>query len=267
MNEELGRDYIQSVERCLAIITAYTNGKPLMSFVELAGASGLSKPTVRRFLLTLQQLGYVRSNGSKFGLTPKVLGLGYAYLSSLNLTDTVQPLMERLTDQLHESTALVALDGTDIVYINRVHRHRISSITLAVGTRLPAHATSAGHVLLADLMPDALSDYFNSAILSPLTDRTLTTRPSLTERLEIVRRRGWDAVDQELEIGRRSAAAPIRDPSGSVVAALSFSCSTSERSFEKMLEERLPPLLQTAEQISTALGAGSYSPQKKNAQV
>jgi IclR family pca regulon transcriptional regulator len=155
------------------------------------------------------------------------------------------------------------LDGTDIVYINRVHRHRISSITLAVGTRLPAHATSAGHVLLADLMPEALSDYFNSAILSPLTDRTLTTRPFLTERLEIVRRRGWDAVDQELEIGRRSAAAPTRGPSGSVIAALSFSCGTSERSFEKMLEECLPPLLQTAEQISTALGAGSYSSQKK----
>ncbi len=259
MSEDPGRDYIQSIERCLAVINAFTHRKPRMSFREIAAATGLSKPTVRRILITLRHLGYAQSIGSQFGLTPKILALGYAYLSSLDLTDVTQPLMEALTDQLSESTALVALDGADIVYVNRVHRHRISSITLAVGTRLPAHATSTGHVLLADLKPQALEDYFAQANLRALTDRTLTTRTALTERLRLVRARGWDVVDQELEIGRRSAAAPIRDPSGHVIAALSFSCGTSERSYEQVVEDCLPHLLKTAAQISIALGANGYA--------
>ena len=253
-----GRDYIQSAERCLSVIMAFTNGNPRMSFAELAAATGLSKPAVRRVLLTLQHLGYAQSWGTRFGLTPKVLGLGYAYLSSLNLTDVAQPLMEALTDQLRESTALVTLDGTDVVYVSRVHRHRISSITLVVGTRLPAYATASGHVLLADLKADVLEEYFSRADLRPLTARTLTSRTALKKRLSLVRSRGWDAVNQELETGRRSAAAPIRDAGGSVVAALSFSCGTSERSFEQMIEELVPALLETAAKLSTALGADGY---------
>jgi IclR family pca regulon transcriptional regulator len=264
--EMLGGDYIQSVERCLAVITAFTDGKSRMSFSELSTATGLSKPTVRRILLTLQHLGYAYSSGSHFGLTPKVLGLGYAYLSSLNLTAASQPLMEALTDQLRESTALAALDGADVVYVNRVHRHRISSMALAIGTRLPAYATSTGHVLLADLKPDALEDYFACATLRPLTERTLTSRSALMTRLEMVRTRGWDAVDQELEIGRRTAAAPVRDASGSVIAALSVSCGTAGRSFDHMIEEFLPPLRQTANQIGVALGASGYAPRKPKSQ-
>jgi IclR family pca regulon transcriptional regulator len=267
MSDDLGRDYIQSIERCLAVINAFTNGKPRMSFTELSAATGLSKPSVRRVLLTLQHLGYAQSVGTHFGLTPKILGLGYAYLSSLNLTEVTQPLMEALTDELRESTALATLDGVEIVYVNRVHRHRISSITLVVGTRLPAHATSTGHVLLADLKPDALEDYFSNAVLRALTERTLTTRSALEDRLRLVRARGWDVVDQELEIGRRSAAAPIRDPSGSVIAALSFSCGSSEHSHEQLVEELLPPLLRTAAKISAVLGANGYAPRDKTTVV
>lgn len=262
MDDDIGRDYIQSVERCLAVITAFTNSKPLMSLTELTGATGLSKPSVRRILLTLRHLGYARSNGMRFGLTPKILGLGYAYLSSLNVNEVAQPLMEALTDRVRESTALVALEGTEVVYINRVHRHRISSITLAVGTRLPAHATSSGHVLLADLSPEALRDYLAHAELRPLTERTLTTPQALSQRLELVRARGWDAVDQELEIGRRSLAAPIRDPSGTVVAALALSCGTAERSLAQVIDEFLPALLQTAGQITEAIGGHGYAARK-----
>jgi IclR family pca regulon transcriptional regulator len=168
--------------------------------------------------------------------------------------------MESLTDRLGESTALVAMDGVDVVYINRVHRHRISSITLAVGTRLPAHATSSGHVLLADMTETSLDDYLRRADLRPLTAHTLITRAALTERLDAVRARGWDAVDQELEIGRRSAAAPICDSSGRVVAALSFSCGTAERQLQQLLDDFLPDLIGAANQISTALGGSGYAP-------
>jgi IclR family transcriptional regulator, pca regulon regulatory protein len=257
--EEASRDHIQSIERCLSVIVAFTHAKSHLSFVELSKATGLSKPTVRRILLTLERLGYAQSVGSHFALTPKVLNLGYAYLSSLNLTEASQPLMEALTDQLGESTALAALDGSDVVYINRVHRHRISSMTLAIGTRLPAYAASSGHVLLADLNARAINDYFANVVLRALTEKTLITREALIERFALVRARGWDAVDQELEIGRRSAAAPIFDPSGKVVAALSVSCGTTDRSFEKMLDDFLPGLRETAQKIGRALGANGYA--------
>jgi IclR family transcriptional regulator, pca regulon regulatory protein len=134
---------------------------------------------------------------------------------------------------------------------------------LVVGTRLPAYATAAGHVLLAALKADALQDYFSRAEFRPLTEHTLTTRAALTQRLALVRSRGWDAVNQELEIGPRSAAAPIRDASGGVIAALSFSRGTSERSFEQMTEAFLPALLQTAAQPNSAFGADGYAPHSK----
>ena len=264
MSEDLKRDHVQSIERCLAVIEAFTGHAGGMSFSELASATGLSKPTVRRILLTLEALGYARSVGSRFALTPRVLDLGYAYLSSLNLTSVAHPVMEALTDQLRESTALSALDGVDVVYLNRVHRHRISSLGLAVGTRLPAHATSSGHVLLADLPPEAIADYFSKADLKPLTNRTLTTKSALLDRLKKVRARGWDIVDQELEIGRISAAAPIRDANGAVVAALSFSCGSIERSVEEIADQVLPLLMASAEQISGAIGGSGYAQRNRN---
>lgn len=259
MSGDPTRDHVQSIERCLAVIEAFTNWTGGMSFGELASATGLSKPTVRRVLLTLQALGYARSVGSRFSLSPKVIGLGYAYLSSLNVTAVARPLMEALTDQVRESTTLSALDGVDVVYLDRVHRHRISSLTLAVGTRLPAHATSSGHVLLADLNASALADYFAKAELKALTDRTITTEVGLMERLKTARARGWDIVDQELEIGRLAAAAPIRDASGVVVAAVSFSCATFEHSIERITTKFLPTLLATAQEISAAIGGSGYA--------
>lgn len=259
-SEDADRDYIQSIERCMTVISAFRESRnPKMTLSEVAALTSLSKPTVRRILLTLERLGYAQNDSSRFGLTPKMLELGAAYLSSLNLMDIATPLMEALTDELGESTALVALEGVDVVYINRVHRHRISSITLAVGTRLPAHATSSGHVLLADLSSNALDDYFRRAQLKAMTEHTLTTRAALMQRLMLVKERGWDAVDQELEIGRRSAAAPIRDASGRVVAAISVSCGTAERSLDQLIEDFLPQLIGAAEAITRSLGGGKYT--------
>ncbi|WP_434694893.1 helix-turn-helix domain-containing protein [Pseudomonas sp. Z1-14] len=258
MNEEMtserNADYIQSIERGLAVICSFSHQSATSTLTEVARRTGLSKPTVRRILLTLKKLGYAREGESGFSLTPKMLELGYAYLSSQSLTQIAQSRLEQLTDLLNESTALVALDGNDVIYLSRVHRHRITSITLAVGTRLPAYATASGHVLLAGQSVAALERYLSTVAFKALTDRTLTTRQALEQRIEVVRHRGWDAVDQELEMGRRSIAVPIRDMHGEITAALSLSCGTNARSFEEMCDLCLPHLLGAAAQISNSMG-------------
>ncbi|UNB54551.1 IclR family transcriptional regulator C-terminal domain-containing protein [Mycolicibacterium sp. YH-1] len=265
MPEKDRRDHLQTLERGLDVILAFSGAGPWLTLSELSNATGLTKPTVRRILLTLLHLGYVRGQGSKFALTPKVLGIGYAFLSSLNLTAVAHPFLEALTDRLDLGTALAVIDGAEIVYVDRVQRHPVTPINLAVGTRLPAHATSMGHVLLADLSHEALNRYFAEASLVGLTERTLTTRESIEHRLSLVRVRGWDAVNQELEYGRLSAAAPIRDASGRVVAALSLSCGTTEYSFDELCDTIVPQLLEAARSVSEGMGCNqnAHSPREQ----
>jgi len=253
------RDHLQTLERGLQVIAAYTGRGPALGLGELSEATGLSKPTVRRIMLTLERLGYARSSAGRFALTPKVLALGYAYLSSVQLTDVARPLMEQLTDRVSVGTSLAALDGHDVVYVDRVQRGRITSVNLAVGTRLPAHATAMGHVLLAYAPTSEAEQYLESATLQALTEWTLTDPAALRERLALVRARGWDVVDQELEMGRRSAAAPVVDGDGRVIAALALSCGTVEWSVERLVDQLVRPLVDTAGAISAALGAGQRS--------
>lgn len=249
------RDHLQTLERGLAVITAFSRRGPLLSLSDLSELTGLSKPIVRRIMLTLERLGFARTSEGRFALTPKVLTLGYTYLSSVRLTDVARPVMEELTDKLGVGTSLAALDGAEVVYVDRVQRGRVASINLAVGTRLPAHATSMGHVLLAFAGPTEIEAVLAGAHPA-LTEWTLTDPNDLRKRLELVRERGWDAVDQELEIGRRSAAAPIFDGDGRVIAALSLSCGTLECSMDRLTGEILPPLRAAAATISKALGSG-----------
>jgi len=249
------RDHLQTLERGLAVIAAFSGREPLLSLGDLAELTGLSKPIVRRIVLTLERLGFARASGGRFALTPKVLALGYAYLSSVRLTDVARPVMEQLTDELGVGTSLAALDGAEVVYIDRVQRGRVASIHLAAGTRLPAHATSMGHVLLAFAAPAEI-DAVLAGPLPALTDRTLTDPNELRARLATVRERGWDVVDQELEVGRRSAAAPVFDGDARVIAALSLSFGTLECSLQRLLDEILLPLRAGADAISHALGAG-----------
>jgi len=251
------RDHLQTLERGLAVIAAFSGRGPLLGLGELAELTGLSKPIVRRIMLTLEWLGYARAQSGRFALTPKVLAIGYAYLSSVRLTDIARPCMERLTDMLGIGTSLAALDGRDVVYVDRVQRGRVTSINLAVGTRLPSHATAMGHVLLGFAPPAEVDALLDSGPLPALTERTLTDPAALRERLSLVRARGWDAVDQELEIGRRSAAAPVFDSEGRVIAALALSCGTLEWTMDRLIAELVPPLVDTARAISDALGAGA----------
>lgn len=247
------RDYVQSLERGLSVILAFADHHPRLTLSEVATATGLSRPTARRLLLTLEALGYVRTDGRAFMLTPHVLALGYAYLNSLDLTAIAQPIMERIAADVHETCTLAALDGSDIVYVSRIARRRLSSLSLVVGTRLPAYASAMGQVILADLSPADLEQYLEATELERITPRTLDTAEALIERLDATRARGWASVDQELETGLRSIAAPVRGGDGRVLAGLGISSSTVTLA---ELEERcLPPLRLAAEEISARLGA------------
>jgi IclR family pca regulon transcriptional regulator len=249
------RDQIRSLVRGLEVILAFSQNRPRMTLSQVAEATGLSRPTARRILLTLEAHGYARSNGKAFALTPRVLALGYAYLSSLNLTEIAQPHMELVVEQTQEGCSLATLDQTEVVYVTRLSAHRVSSITLATGTRLPAHATSMGHVLLAGLSAPELQRYLAQADLRPLTGRTITRREDLISRLDLVRRQGYAIVDQELEHGLRSGAAPVKDSNGRVIAALALSAMTGTTDERTFAEHHIRIVVEAADRISRELGA------------
>lgn len=251
------RDFVQSLERGLSVVLAFSERTPKLTLGQIAQLTDLSRPAARRILLTLQKLGYVRTEGNHYALTPRVLAFGQAYLSSLNLTDVAQPRMEHLAGITRESSSIATLDNTEMVYVARVPTKRIMSITLTVGTRLPAHPTSMGRVLLAHLNPTELDEYFANAELIPLTRHTIIDETRLRNTLNATRSQGWALVDQELEEGLRSIAAPIRDATNQVIAALNVSTHVSRVDRTTIRESFLPALLDTASHISRDLGASA----------
>lgn len=251
-------DYVQSLERGLSVITAFGSDNPELRLSDVARATGLTRAAARRFLLTLVRLGYVRQDGASFSLRPRVLELGYAYLSALSLPEVAQPHMETLVGEVNESSSVAVLDDVDIVYVARVPTQRIMTITIAVGTRLPAYATSMGRVLLAGLAPEALVDRLERIDVERLTTTTVPNRKTLREKIDEARDTGWAAVDQELEEGVRSAAVPIRDASQSVVAALNVSVHATRMTMQGLRREVVPRLLRTAEAIEVDLRARGW---------
>lgn len=246
-------DYVQSLARGLSVIKAFGSDRQRQTLSEVARTTGLTRATARRFLLTLTELGYVRTDGSQFWLTPRVLELGYSYLSALSLPDVARPHLETLAERIKESTSVSVLDGDDVVYIARVPVNRIMTVTITLGTRFPAHATSMGRVLLAGLPAAELDSYLVRAELRPITARTITTVEGLRAELDRVRTAGYAIVDQELEEGLRSLAAPIHDASGSVVASVNVSTHAARYPDDTVHDVLVPALLSTAEAISTDL--------------
>jgi len=246
-------DFVQSLERGLAVIRAFDAEHRELALSEVARSTGLTRAAARRFLLTLVKLGYVNFSQGRFSLRPRVLELGYAYLSSLSLPEVSMPHMERLVARVNESCSISVLDDTDIVYVARVPTRRIMSITLAVGTRLPAFATSMGRVLLAGLGDDELEERLARIEITPLTSRTVKDKDALRAILATVRRQGYAATDQELEEGLRSLAVPLRTTSGAVTAALNISVHASRSSMAVLRREFLPLALDTATAIEEDL--------------
>ncbi len=255
MSQERPRsaDFVQSLERGLLVIRAFDAEHRELGLSEVARISGLTRAAARRFLLTLERLGYVTVSEGRFSLTPRVLELGYAYLSSLSLPQVAQPHMEALVAQVNESSSISVLDDTDVVYVARVPTRRIMSITLSVGTRLPAYATSMGRVLLAALPEEELDERLARIELRPLSAHTITDVVALRAVLDRVRRQGWAAVDQELEEGLRSLAVPIHDASGRVIAALNVSVHASRGTMTSLRREVLPLAQSAARAIEADL--------------
>lgn len=255
----MAEEFVQSLARGLQVITAFNSDRPRMGLSEVAVATGLSRASARRFLHTLVELGYVRTDGKQFELTPHVLRLGTAYLSGLGLPQLAQPHLERLSAEVGESTSAAVLDGTEIVYVARVSTRRIMTVGITVGTRFPAFATSMGRVLLAYQRPDELDDYFLTADLRPPTPRTVHTEGELRSLLTEVAAQGWAEVDSELEVGLFSLAAPIRDRDGSVVAAINVSTAGAEQGRDRSAPDRPAALrdsvLATAAAISADLAS------------
>jgi IclR family pca regulon transcriptional regulator len=249
--------YLQSLERGMAVIQVFSREHPALTLSEVARLTGTTRATARRILLTLERLGHVRSDGRLFTLTPRVLTLGWAYLSSLNLWEIAQPLMEDLVRETGESSSAATLDLPDIVYVARMPTRRIMTIALGVGTRLPAHATSMGRVLLADLPAEELDRFLAETTLERLTEHTIVDPDELRTALAQVREQGWALVDQELEIGLRSVAAPIQGADGRTIAALNVSAAAARVSIEELRGRFLRALLRTAELISAGLTRGA----------
>jgi IclR family pca regulon transcriptional regulator len=246
-------DFIQSLERGLAVLRVFSHDHPAVTVSEAAELAGVTRATARRILLTLEQLGYVSSDGRRFAPAPRLLSIGYAYLSSLDLWDVAEPYMSSLAEVTRESCSAATLDGAEIVYVARVPGNRVMGTALRVGSRLPAYATSMGRVLLAGLDPPELDAALATAELRPLTPATITDPVMLRTVVERARADGWCLVDEELEPGLRSIAAPIRDKRGRVVAALNVSANAGRVSPDQMRGEFLPPLLHAAAMISETM--------------
>lgn len=246
----MGPDFVEALARGLDVVRCFDARHPRMSLTEVATVSDLARPTARRLLLTLEELGYVRMVGTQFELTPKVLHLGMSYISSLGLWDIARPHLEQLVAATRESSSMTQLDGSDIVYVARVAVPKIISLRVEIGTRFPALRTSQGKVLLA-----ALDDEARAAVLAEPSRSGLPPflpRPpdSVDRELCEIRARGWALADEDLAPGVRSVAAPVRDGTGAVRAAMNVTVHAAETTVDTLLHDHLPKLLRTAGDIS-----------------
>lgn len=248
-------DFVKSLARGLEVIRSFDEDNRAHTLSDVARRTGLSRATARRLLLTLKELGYVSQEGRSFTLAPGVLSLGYAYLSALGAPEIAQPFLQALSDDVHESCSMTVLDAPDIVYVARAPTKRLFSLTLSIGSRLPAFATSMGRVLLADLDRSEVEAVLKASNLVHRTERTATSEEHIFAELASAKAQGWYLLDQELELGIRAVAAPLRDRSGKVVAAINVSTTTARMTNSDLIESVVPKLVDTADRLSAALQA------------
>ncbi|MGH3489807.1 MAG: IclR family transcriptional regulator domain-containing protein [Actinopolymorphaceae bacterium] len=244
---------MQSLERGLAVLAAFSPERPTLTLSDLARQAGLARSAARRFLLTLVDLGYVGVDGRNFYLKSRVLELGFTYLSSLLLPEVARPHLARLSAELGRSTSLGILEGDDVVYVGRVAAKRILAAGIGVGTRLPAYVSSHGRVLLAALPEAELDTYLDRVVLERRGPRTVSTPDALRREIDIARDQGWVLVDQELEEGVFSIAAPLRDASGDVVASINVAVVAGTGAGPALVKAALEPLLATVRTVEDQL--------------
>lgn len=251
MREQTGPDFIESLARGLDVIRAFGHAYRAMSLSDVAAATGLARPTARRILLTLTDLGYVRGAGGVFELTPRVLELGMSYISASDIWTVTRPRLEELVSLTNESCSIAQLDGPDIVYVSRVAVPKLVTLSVTVGTHFPALPTSLGKVLLAALTPDQLEVALAAPSRSGITPSWQPERSEIDATLRDVRAKGWALTDQQLAPAIRSVAAPVRNGDGNVIAAVNVNAHAAETSLETLTEDFLPKLLRVAGELSS----------------
>ncbi len=243
-------EHLQSLERGLAVLRAFGEPGASLTISEVAERTALSRATARRILLTLHELGYVESDKREFSLTASILDLAKPFITSGDPWQFAKSYLQSLTDRLGESASIAVLDGTEILYVARSPTRRLMTLAVTVGSRLPAHATSKGRVLLAFLPEAELEAYFGRTAIARYTDKTVVDEQQLRGILTDVRRQGWSIVDQQLEEGLCSVAAPVTDASGRVGAALSVCAHAGRVDPATLRGEFLPLVLETARRVS-----------------
>ncbi|MFL9878283.1 IclR family transcriptional regulator C-terminal domain-containing protein [Herbaspirillum rhizosphaerae] len=245
--------FMTSLARGLAVVRAFSDTRRTLTIAQISQKTGIPRAAVRRCLHTLKQLGYADSEVNNFSLRPKILTLGYSYLSSTPLTVSAQPCLNNITRTLNESCSLAVLDDNEVLYVSRSATARVMSVALNTGSRLPAYCTSLGRVMLAHMSEDTLKAYFDKVKLRAFTDKTVVSQKRLREILAEVRESGYAVIDEELEVGLRSIAVPVRGASGSVLAALNVGAQAARVSRRQMEEEFLPVLLRGSQELSVLL--------------
>jgi IclR family pca regulon transcriptional regulator len=245
--------FMTSLARGLAVIKAFSDQRRSMTIAQISHRTGIPRAAVRRCLFTLRQLGYVDADSNNFTLKPKILTLGYSYLSSTPLTVSAQPCLNGISRILNESCSLAVLDDSEVLYVSRSATSRVMSVALNTGSRLPAYCTSLGRVMLAHMPEESLSAYFGKVKLKAYTPRTVVSVKRLKEILAEIRHTGYVVVDEELEVGLRSIAVPVRGASGNVLAALNIGAQATRVTRKQMEEEFLPVLLRGAQELSILL--------------
>jgi IclR family pca regulon transcriptional regulator len=255
-------DFVQSLERGLSVIRAFDGEHQELTLSEVAVRTGLTRAAARRFLLTLEAAGYARLNDRRFQLTPRVMELGHAYLSSLTIPEIAMPHLERLAAEVGAASSVSVLDGKDIVYVARATTRRIMSVNINVGTRFPAVSTAMGRAMLACLPPNELDEFLKDVKFTAFTDKTITDVGELRTELDRVRKLGYCLLDQELEIGLRALAVALRDRSGHPLAALNISIPGAVGTVKQIISAHIGPLSEHARAIENDVHAvGSTSRQ------
>lgn len=244
------RDFVGALASGLSVLQAFNNEHPKMTLSEVAARTSMDRAKARRFLLTLHALGYVKQTGRQFELTPRMLELGHAYQSSNQYTAIIQKHLEAITAELGESSSMGILDRDDVVYIVRsAAKHRLLSINLSTGARLPAAYTSMGRALLSQLPDEELEQFLDRVELKAYTDASVTNKESLRERILLARKEGFAILDQELDSGLRSVSTPIYSGRGDLLGAINISTNAARISIETLLDVFIPRLKSVAETI------------------
>ena len=244
------RNYVRALARGLQVIECFDETNAELTLSDVAKRTGLTRPSARRALLTLQTLGYASSDGNRFTLTARTLRLGYAYLSSKPLWRLVEPHIRQVGREIGQSCSIAVLDGDEIVFVVRVAAKRIINDYIAIGFRLPAYATSLGRVLLASLRPAKVDAYLERTTLVKFTPHTIVQRSKLRKIIDEARQRGWAYSDQQLDLGMRSIAVPIHDSAGRTIAAINTNALVQSIDMETLEREYLPPLRRAADTVS-----------------